>query len=369
MPIWTDLLVKRSPGATAFADATLNHLELYVGNAIARAAELTECYGFEPIATSGSLGGESEFFSIALRQGSIALVLTEPRAGGHPGQAFLAAHGDGVVDIALRVNDARAAFEQSIQRGAQPVSAPGGGAPSAIRAFGDVRHSFVQPPAGTGGALFLPGFPTIDASAGQGGTGLELVDHVAVCLPAGDLVQVVALYESALDLRVVFEERIVVGTQAMLSQVVQNTSRTLTLTLIQPDPAADPGQIDDFLGKNCGAGVQHIAFSTPDVVRTVAALAERGVEFLQTPAAYYPMQEQRLTLAKHSTQDLRELNILVDQDQDGQLFQIFARSTHPRRTLFFEVIERLGARTFGSGNIRALYKAVEADRSATQVNA
>jgi 4-hydroxymandelate synthase len=149
--------------------------------------------------------------------------------------------------------------------------------------------------------------------------------------------------------------------------VVQSADRTVTLTPIEPDRDSGPGQIDDFVKNHGGAGVQHIAFGSANAVEVVSELVERGVEFLETPAAYYEQLEDRLTPSTHSTEELRRLNLLVDQDQHGQLFQIFTRTVHPRRTLFFEVIERLGARTFGSGNIKALYQAVEAEQTQGRV--
>jgi 4-hydroxymandelate synthase len=161
----------------------------------------------------------------------------------------------------------------------------------------------------------------------------------------------------------IFTEHIVVGAQAMNSKVVQSGSGHVTLTLIEPDVSRAPGQIDGFLKNHGGAGVQHIAFTAKDIVSSVDSISSRGIDFLTTPAMYYELLTRRLELAAHSTADLRRLNILVDQDSHGQLFQIFARSVHPRRTFFLEIIERLNARTFGSANIKALYEAVELQRS------
>lgn len=345
----------------------LNHVEFYVESAIVTAAELVQRYGFEPVATSGALRGGSERFSVVLRQGAIVLVLTQPQSVRHPAHAFLEAHGDGVCDIAFRTPDAGAAFRTAVARGAQPAvpldrADPEQGLVPAIRAFGDVRHSFVPAPRDGRDGIRIPGFPEpLDGSPGAG-LGLRTVDHFAVCLPKGELSRTVAYYTSVLGFEKTFEERIVVGSQAMCSEVVQDASRTVTFTLIQPDPSALPGQIDEFLDRNDGAGVQHVAFGADDAVRTVSALSERGVEFLSTPDTYYELLARRITPAAHTIDDLRGLGLLVDEDHDGQLVQIFTRSTHPRRTFFLEVIERMGASTFGSGNIRALYEAVEAER-------
>lgn len=191
---------------------------------------------------------------------------------------------------------------------------------------------------------------------------LETVDHFAVCVEAGRLEEVIAFYRTALGFEKIFEERILVGTQAMNSQVVRNAADDVTLTVIEPDSTAAPGQIDDFIRENGGAGVQHVAFGCDDIVKTVRILRDNGIEFLSTPGAYYDRLPGRVELVGHSVRELREQDVLADADHAGQLYQIFTRSTHPRRTLFFEVIERLGAETFGTNNIKALYEAIESER-------
>jgi 4-hydroxymandelate synthase len=157
-------------------------------------------------------------------------------------------------------------------------------------------------------------------------------------------------------------DRRLVGDQAMNSKVVQSRSREVTLTLIEPDTSRTPGQIDRFLKNHGGPGVQHVAFRSLNIVRSVRTMRSNGAEFLKTPSAYYRLLADRLELSRYTAADLGELGILADEDHAGQLFQIFTRSTHPRGTVFVEVIERLGATTFGSGNIRALYEAVEAEQ-------
>ncbi|MDX2547635.1 4-hydroxyphenylpyruvate dioxygenase [Streptomyces sp. WI04-05B] len=354
----------------------LSHLELYVGDAAAGAAGFVEKYGFEVVETSGLPDEGDDHYSVALRQGGVRLLLTEPRSEEHPAHAYLAAHGEGVVDIALRVPDVAAAFDDAVARGARSLMppAPVGGSHGIVTAVidgcGSVRHTLVQESPQSDDTAWLHGFATAESASG-GLTGEEVgllaVDHFALCLGAGELDPAVAYYESVLGFETVFEERVVVGAQAMLSRVVQSASRAVTLTLLEPDTSAAPGQIDDFVENHGGSGVQHVAFSTDDVVRTVSVLRERGVEFLEVPDAYYGMLAEHLTLAAHTTAELRRLQILADQDHDGQLFQIFTRSTHERRTFFLEIIERLGARTFGSGNIKALYEAVEVERTQPRV--
>ncbi|ACU38423.1 4-hydroxyphenylpyruvate dioxygenase [Actinosynnema pretiosum subsp. pretiosum] len=338
---------------SVFDGMTLDHTVFYVGDADRAAGELTDKYGLVVLGTSET----SSVRSVAVGGGSIRLVFSQAIADDTPAAAYVKVHGDGVADLALGVADARAAFAEAVRRGARPVAEPteaDGAVLATIMGFGDVVHTFVQRPGGAPGED--------PESAG----GLRVLDHFAVCLEAGGLEPTVAFYQEVLDFRVVFEEKIVVGAQAMNSKVVQSTSGAVTLTLIEPDTSRKPGQIDDFIKNHGGAGVQHIAFATDGIVDAVRRLRERGVELLTTPAAYYDLLADRLGPTRYSTAELAELNLLVDEDQDGKLYQIFARSTHPRGTFFFEIIERAGAHTFGSGNIKALYEAVEAERHRTE---
>ncbi|MER7847148.1 4-hydroxyphenylpyruvate dioxygenase [Kitasatospora sp. NPDC096077] len=356
----------------------VDHVELAIADLDLATGLFADQYGLEVYARSADASDGVRAVAVG-RQG-VRLVLTAAGDADHPAAAFVERHGDGVSAIGLATPDAAAAFAEAVRRGARPVVEPttrDGVVTASITGFGDVVHTFVQRLPGVD-ARALPGLPVAgpgaveEASAEGPATGeprptpgLHTVDHFAVCLEAGQLVPTVEFYKTVLDFDMVFTERIVVGKQAMDSMVVQNRSGTVTLTLIEPDLSREPGQIDQFIKDHGGAGVQHIAFATDDIVQDVARLGANGVAFLRTPGAYYDLVPERLDLLRHSVDGLRELNILVDQDQDGQLLQIFTRSVHPRGTLFFEVIERLGARTFGSGNIKALYTAVELEQSRT----
>ncbi|MEW1569472.1 4-hydroxyphenylpyruvate dioxygenase [Streptomyces sp. NPDC093509] len=340
----------------------ISHVESYVASLGSATAELTDLYGFRPVARSSSEQAES----VLLRQGRISLVLTQAKVSDHPGARYVMAHGDGVGDIALTVVDVAAVFEEAVRRGAEPLAVPrrhaDGRTTAVISGFGDVVHTLVEP----GGTGLPPGFaPRMEEGPSGADDLLEELDHFAVCLPVGELDRIVEFYTRALGFRLIFGERIKVGSQAMDSKVVQSSSGNVTLTLIEPVISAEPGQIDSFLAHHGGAGVQHLAFSSTDVVRAVRTLNDRGVRFLPVPDTYYTMLAERIEVNRHTLGELRELGILVDEDHDGQLFQLFTRSTHPQRTLFYEVIERFGARTFGSGNIKALYEAVEAERAST----
>ncbi len=359
-----------------FEDLQVDYIEFYVSD-IALATEwLVEGYGFAVYAMTDSLGEDSLGETAASRsagpgrsaglgKNQIRLVLTQPLARYHRGTAYLAKHGDGVADIALRVADAAAAFGEAVRRGARPVAAPAAHAgivTATVLGFGDVAHTFVQRPADADERA-LPWLTPVTEVASAPEPGLGEVDHFAVCVEAGLIDATVEFYEKVLDFKLIFTEHIVVGRQAIVTKVVQSRSGAVTLTLIEPDVSQAPGHIDDFLEHHGGAGVQHIAFTADDIVHAVRSIKSRGVEFLSTPAAYYGLLAERLRLSRHSLGDLQRHNILVDEDHYGQLFQIFSKSVHPRETLFFEIIERFGARTFGSGNIKALYEAVELQRS------
>jgi 4-hydroxymandelate synthase len=350
------------PSSRPFDDVQVDHIEYTVGDLAAATGWLVDGYGFSVFAVPQSPTTSRPVRSAGLRQGRIELVLTEPAVDDHPATAYLERHGDGVSDIALRVPDAAAAFAQAVQRGARPTSSPerrGNTVSASVIAFGDVTHTFVQRDPVSDRLPWLGGTPGVSGVS----TGLQGVDHFAVCLEPGQLDPTVDFYTAVLDFDMIFTERIVVGTQAMNSKVVQSRSAAVTLTLIEPDTSREPGQIDGFLKNHGGAGVQHVAFVTDDIVSSVGTISGHGVEFLRTPATYYQLLAERVELTRHTGDELRGLNVLVDEDPGGQLFQIFARSTHPRNTFFVEVIERFGARTFGSSNIKSLYEAVELQRA------
>ncbi|QDQ10087.1 4-hydroxyphenylpyruvate dioxygenase [Streptomyces spectabilis] len=352
------------PGVT---DLTVDHVELYVENLDAAVRDWVESYAFAVVGA----GGGPDHRSTALRQGRTTLVLTAATSGRHPASAYVSTHGDGVADIALRTADVSAAFARAVAGGARPVRRPtrhageGPRVTAAVSGFGDVTHTLVERAPGAGPGLPADFVPVPGAREGHtDGVGLVEVDHIAVCLEAGDLDATALFYRRALGFQEVFQERIVVGDQAMESKVVQSAvTGAVTLTLIEPDPRAKAGQIDEFLKSHHGPGVQHLAFSSDDAVRAVRTLTARGVTFLKTPGTYYDLLGERIGLRTHTLDDLRSTQLLVDEDHGGQLFQIFTASAHPRGTLFYEVIERQGARTFGSANIKALYEAVELERT------
>jgi 4-hydroxymandelate synthase len=340
---------------------SIDHVEWYVGDLERAAGKLCHDLGFRvaghhdpaPAGPGSAAGGRS----LLLRQGQITLLLTAAADPEHSAAEYVRRHGDGVAVIAFGTDDVQAAFDTAVAGGAAPIAAPAFDegrrvGTAVVSGFGDVTHKLIERdgPAPAAGQA-----PELDARRGDL---LETLDHIAVCLPAGQLDATVRFYRDAFGLSQVFDERIEASGQAMLSKVVQDEARSVTFTLIEPDAALDPGQIDQFLRAHGGAGVQHLAFGTSDIVRAVGALADRGVGFLTAPPGYYRTLETRLGTLAIPASELEKLNVLADTDRWGQLFQIFTRSTHERRTFFMELIERQGALTFGSRNIRALYEAL-----------
>jgi 4-hydroxymandelate synthase len=208
---------------------------------------------------------------------------------------------------------------------------------------------------------------TEETSPGPAGTGLlKAIDHLAVCLPAGTLDETVRRYADIFGFSQTFEERIVVGAQAMNSKVVQSASGGVTLTIIESDVTRSPGQIDKFVSDHGGAGVQHVAFLTEDITAAVRTISSHGVRFLTTPPEYYGLLADRLGPLDVPAGLLRDLSILADRDRWGLMLQIFTESRHPRGTYFHELIERRGARSFGTSNIKALYEAVDRQQAGTK---
>ena len=348
--------------ARVFENMTVDYVEFYVEEIEKSINWLVDGYGCAVRATSGDPRGKVR--SVLVGQGDIDLVLTEPVEQDHPAAAYVERHGDGVANIGLRVPDAVGAFDQAVRGGARPVSPPtdrNGVVTASIIGFGDVTHTFVQRPAGSA-AHEGHGLTAAQGDIDSTGTGLLAVDHFAIVVEPGQLDDTVEYYQQALDFDLTLTERIETGDQAIYIKVVQSKSRSVTMTLIESDASMESGHVDAFLKDHGGPGVQHMALRTDDILDTVAQIGARGIELLSTPDAYYTLLAERVEPDRHTVEELHSLNILLDEDHDGQLYQIFAKSAHPRNTIFLEIIERAGASTFGSSNIKSLYEAVEHQR-------
>jgi 4-hydroxymandelate synthase len=362
----------RIPGGNAVDIISLDHIELFVEDADRTAFQLCDAYGFEVHGRGGPDTG-MPCHSILLRQRGITMLITSAIGDDHRAAEYVRRHGDGVAVVGLAVADAEMAFAEAVERGAAPVAPPMDMGPpdarvtvASVTGFGDVEHRFISR---TGrDAPFIPGVMETAGPASTAATALfEVVDHLAVLVPAGELDRTVRRYQEVFGFTQTYEEQIQVGKQAMNSKVVAHESAGVTFTVIEPDTTRDPGQIDAFIKAHGGAGVQHIAFLTDDIAEAVRTVSAAGVRFLSTPSSYYDVLTDRLGPVGLPVETLREYNILADRDRWGTILQIFTESGHPRRTLFYELIDRRGARTFGSNNIKALYEAVERQRDmATQ---
>ncbi|WP_410809104.1 4-hydroxyphenylpyruvate dioxygenase [Micromonospora sp. 067-2] len=350
----------------------IDHIELHVGDARQAAFYFDTALGFRVCGQGGPETGLVGQRSLLLCHGDIRLLLTSGLSAEHPAAQYVQRHGDGIAVVAVEVDDVADAYAELLDRGATPVTPPttvtGADAEvvtAEVDGFADVRHRLVQRRGDRGD--FLPGrIVPVGATEHDDKPLLAEIDHLAVCVPPGQLDETVGHFQRLFDFGQIFEEHIEVGGQGMNSKVVQSPSGRVTVVLLEPDRTRRPGQIDAFLDQHAGGGVQHLGLRTDDIVGAVERLGRRGVRFAGTPGSYYDSLETRVGRVDAPLERLRELGVLVDSDHGGQLLQIFAESMHVRRTLFLELIERRGARGFGSGNIKALYEAKERELAAPQ---
>lgn len=334
----------------------VEYIEIYTSDQRKTTNYFLSSFGFQEEARGRAEGLET----VLLRQNGLQLMVTS----GPGTEEFLAAHGDGIIDIAFSCEDPAAAAAGALAAGGTDLTAPGTAIP-VVSGFGAVRHSLVHRPADRPRALPAgrDWQVTADPAAGGGvANELRLLDHIAVCLQAGTLHDTVRYYIDGFGFEQFYSEYVTVGEQAMDSIVVRSPSTGITFTIIEPDLTKKPGQIDEFLQRNGGAGVQHLAFLVDEIIPAVLEYEARGITFLRTPDTYYDVLAERISGLDETIADLRKTNVLADRDEWGYLLQLFTRSPFERRTLFFELIQRHGAKGFGSANIRALYEAVERAR-------
>jgi 4-hydroxyphenylpyruvate dioxygenase len=345
-----------------------DYIELYVGNARQAAHFYRTAFGFLPVAYAGLETGERDRASFVMEQGRIRIVLTSATSPESPVAEHVRLHGDSIKDIAFVVDDAAHAFAVAVARGATPVMGPSvfenrGGRliKSTIAACGHTVHSLIQRD-GLRDA-FLPQFHAIPRPSPALSAGLEAIDHIAINVEEGALDRWVDFYKNVLDFHQSHQEDIYTEYSAMNSKVVQNDNGGVKFPILEPARGRRKSQIEEYLEFNNGPGAQHVAFLSNNIVETVRLLRESGIEFLPSPDTYYQMLEGRIGEIAEDVDSLRELNILVDRDRWGYLLQIFSRPLQSRPTLFVEIIQRVGARGFGSGNIRALFEAVEREQA------
>jgi len=347
-----------------------DHIELWVGNAKQAAYWYEHALGFARTAYAGPETGVRDRASYVLEQSEIRLVLTSPLREASEISQHVVRHGDAVKDIALAVPDATEAYRQAVQRGARGVVEPhwledddGGVELAAIATYGDTLHTFVNRAEYTG--AYLPGYDALDG-ARSNGVGLRAIDHCVGNVELGQMNRWVDFYEQVFGMTEMIhfsDEDISTEYSALMSKVMTDGQGKIKFPINEPAEGKRKSQIEEYLDFHGGPGVQHIAMSSADIVGTVTALQERGVPFLTTPGAYYDDVSDRVGAIAESYDDLRRLGILADRDDDGYLLQIFTKTAQDRPTLFFEVIERHGARGFGDGNFKALLEAIEREQA------
>jgi 4-hydroxyphenylpyruvate dioxygenase len=368
-------VTETAPVSTATPSPTLlgtDHVELWVGNARQAAHFYRSAFGFDVVAYAGPETGLRDRASYVLEQGRIRLVVTAPLGPEGDVAEHVRLHGDGVRSIALRVEDAAAAFEAATARGARPAEEPhrvedGAGAVglAAVATFGDTVHRFVARDGYAG--PHLPGYRE-ERRPGRG-TGLRSIDHTVGNVEVGRMDPWVDWYHTVFTFDVFqeFDEHdIATRYSALRSKVTRDPGTMITFPINEPAPGLRVSQIQEYLDYYGGPGVQHVALHTDDIVDTVGRMRDAGVEFLTAPATYYQSLAPRA--AAHGVGEdldrLRDLGILVDFEDDGYLLQIFTRPAGDRPTLFYEVIQRRGARGFGKGNFQALFEAIEREQAA-----
>jgi 4-hydroxyphenylpyruvate dioxygenase len=347
----------------------IDHLHFVVGNARQAAYFYRTAFGFDVTAYAGPETGQREVASYLLQQGDIRLALSTPLTSAHPYARFLRQHGDGVKDIALRVPDTAAAFEAAAARGAARVAWPqrqqdeaGAAVLATIGLYGDATHTFVERRDYHG--PFLPGYEPL-RQAGRS-SGLRAIDHVVANVELGQMNHWVEFYRQVLgfELFTSFDDKdISTEYSALMSKVMADGAGRIKLPINEPAPGKRRSQIDEFLEFYEGPGVQHIALATDDIIATVSDLQQRGIEFLPAPDDYYRALPDRVGPIDEDLATLRRLGVLVDRDDEGYLLQIFTRPVEDRPTLFYEIIQRKGAKGFGKGNFKALFEAIEREQA------
>ncbi len=347
----------------------IHHVELFVGNALQAAYFYVHAFGFKRVAYRGLETGTREQVSHVLQQGRIRLVLTGALHSESPIAAHHHKHGDGVKDISLRVPSVDHAYREATSRGAEGVCKPrvetdehGSVKVATIKTYGETVHTFLEVLDYDG--PFLPGFEPVDDATEDTGM-LLAIDHVVGNVELGAMDTWVKFYEDVFGMTEMIhfsDDDISTEYSALMSKVVSDGKGLVKFPINEPAEGRRKSQIDEYLEFYEGAGAQHIAVATRDIVGTVAEMRRRGVEFLTIPPAYYEDVPVRVPEVIEQLSDLREQGILVDRDDEGYLLQIFTKPVGDRPTVFFEVIERHGARGFGDGNFKALFEAIEREQ-------
>jgi 4-hydroxyphenylpyruvate dioxygenase len=347
-----------------------DHIEFYVGNAKQSAYYYQSAWGYKLVAYSGPETGVRDRASYVLQQDKVRLVLTTSLQPDSDITRHHAKHGDGVKFLSIWVDDATQSFEETVKRGAKPYMEPtrfedeyGWVVISAIHTYGETIHKFVERTHYHG--PFLPGFKEVKNAIDVVPVGLRYVDHCVGNVELGAMNQWVKYYEDVMGFKLLItfdDEDISTEYSALMSKVVSNGNGYIKFPINEPAEGRKKSQIEEYLDFYHGAGVQHIAIETDNIIETVGELRRRGVEFLYVPETYYDDIPERVGQIDENLEALKKLNILIDRDEDGYLLQIFTKPVEDRPTLFYEIIQRRGAKSFGKGNFKALFESIEREQ-------
>lgn len=348
-----------------------DYIEFYVGNAKQSAYYYQSAFGYNLVAYAGPETGLRDRASYVLQQGKIRIVLTTSLQPDSEISEHVRKHGDGVKVLALWVDDARKSFEETVKRGAKPFSEPkvmkdaeGEVVVASIHTYGETIHTFVERKNYNG--LFMPGFGEPSWKVDASPVGLLHVDHCVGNVGWGEMNEWVKFYEDVMGFKLLltFDDKdISTEYTALMSKVVSNGNGYVKFPINEPAEGKKKSQIEEYIDYYRGPGVQHIAVATNDILHTVSELRSRGVEFLHVPETYYEDLLDRVGQIDEDIQPLRDLNILVDRDDEGYLLQIFTKPVEDRPTLFYEIIQRKGAKSFGKGNFKALFESIEREQA------
>ncbi len=348
-----------------------DYVELYVGNAKQAAHYYKTAFGFKDLAYAGLETGLRDRTSYVLQQGKIRLVLTTPFDPESEIAQHLRMHGDGVKVIALWVDDAFDAFEQTTKRGAKPYMQPkalsdenGTVKMSGIHTYGDTVHVFIERKNYNG--IFLPGYEKLDTGYEPGTCGLKYIDHMVGNVELGSMNKWADFYGNTMGFAnlVTFDDKdISTEYTALMSKVMSNGNGYIKFPINEPAIGKKKSQVEEYLDFYRGPGCQHIAVATDDIVFTISEMRKRGVEFLYVPGTYYDTVGDRVGVIAEDMEELKKWGIMVDRDEEGYLLQIFTKPVEDRPTLFFEIIQRKGAKSFGKGNFQALFESIEAEQA------
>lgn len=374
----TDVKNYRYTGEKIFEEAQdflpingTDYVELYVGNAKQAAHFYKTAFGFQSLAYAGLETGVKDRTSYVLSQGKIRLVLTTSFDPENEISHHVRKHGDGVRVIALWVDDARKAFEETTSRGAEAYLEPtvvqdehGEIVKSGIYTYGETVHIFIERKNYKG--VFLPGFVSLESEYNPGDLGFKYIDHMVGNVELGGMNKWAKFYAQVMGFAnlVTFDDKdISTEYTALMSKVMTNGNGRIKFPINEPAHGLKKSQIEEYLDFYRGPGCQHIAIATDNIIFSVAEMRKRGVEFLHVPGEYYDTVAARVGIIEEDLQVLKKLGIMVDRDEDGYLLQIFTKPVEDRPTLFFEIIQRKGAKSFGKGNFKALFESIEAEQA------